>query len=353
MKTESIVSIEQEMTARLGRVIEPVEIAIKAPLVAEINDLLAQGSVEIIKHNYMEPAFEMISGVKGDSLEASRRAARTDKDTIVFCGVVFMAETAKILSPQKKVLIPSMEAGCSLAGSINAEQVRNLKRAFPGLPVVTYVNSYADVKAETDVCCTSTNKNKVVEWVKKEWGTDKMIFIPDRYLAENTAKEMGMKMVVADGNYEVAEKNLDNTLITWDGRCEVHERFSVSDVRNIRAQFPEVRILAHPECREEVVSAADFSGSTTAMINFIERERATPAGRQTLFSTLTECSLGESLAATGANILRMCSYRCPHMAQITLENLKDSLVKNQYEINLPSELMDHARLSLERMIQIG
>ena len=301
----------------------------------------------ILGHNYMEPAlFNSVPDFVGDSLELARKAAQTDKDIIVFCGVKFMAETAKILNPGKTVLLPSEKAGCSLAASITAEDVRELKRRFPGVPVVTYVNTYADVKAESDICCTSGNARAVVESLN----TDTVIFIPDEYLAKNVAKETGKHIIFPTMDpRKQFEGELDYQMIGWLGRCEVHDKFTVEDIENVRKQFPDVTILAHPECSPEVVAASDFSGSTGAMIRYVEKTAAPH------YLLLTECSMGDNIAAANPDkeMLRLCSVRCPHMNQITLEDTLESLRKIQYVIEMPEDILRRAARSVERMIAIG
>ena len=252
----------QEIYLKLKRMIgdytPDFELRYKAELAAEINRLKVEKNAVILGHNYMEPAlFHSIPDFVGDSLELSRRAAATDKDIIVFCGVRFMGETAKILNPSKTVLLPAKKAGCSLAESITAADVRALKERFPGVPVVTYVNTYADVKAESDICCTSGNAVAVVNSLKG----DTVIFLPDEYLAGNVARETG-KHIIFPSIYPKIDPKVDYQMIGWHGRCEVHEKFTVDDIRRVRAQFPDVIILAHPECSPEVTQAADFAGST-------------------------------------------------------------------------------------------
>jgi len=336
-----------QMQAKLRDIVPDFELRYKAELACEINRLKKEKNAVVLGHNYMEPAlFHSIPDYAGDSLELSRRAARTDKDIIVFCGVKFMAETAKILNPTKTVLIPSPKAGCSLAASITAADVRALKQRFPGVPVVTYVNTYADVKAESDICCTSGNAAAVVESL----GRDTVIFLPDEYLAKNVARETGKHIIfptLAPTPQHGAA--LDYQLIGWHGRCEVHEKFTVEDIANVRKQFPDAVILAHPECSPEVVAAADFSGSTSAMIKHVER---TSAPRYLL---LTECAMGDNIAAANPNkeMLRLCSVRCPHMNEITLEDTLAALQHNQYVIDVPEEIRLRAARAVERMIAIG
>ncbi len=330
----------------LGDVVPDFELRYKAQLAVEINRLKKEKNVVILGHNYMEPAlFHSIPDYVGDSLELARKAAQTDKDIIVFCGVEFMAETAKILNPSKTVLLPSQKAGCSLAASITAEDVRALKAKFPGVPVVTYVNTYADVKAESDICCTSGNAVAVVESL----GADTLIFLPDEYLARNVARETGKHIIFPSLAPNESETELDYQMIGWHGRCEVHEKFNVRDIAAVRQQFPDVVVLAHPECSPEVVEAADLSGSTTAMIKYVAQ---TSAPRYLL---LTECAMGENIAAANPDkeMLRLCIVRCPHMNQITLEDTLKSLQYDQYVIDVPEDIRARAARAVERMIAIG
>ena len=337
------------MLEKLAPVVPEFELKEKAELVAEINELKKEKNAIILGHNYMEPAlFHTVPDFKGDSLELARRGASTEASTIVFCGVEFMAETAKILSPEKTVLIPSQKAGCSLASSITGADVRKLKELYPGVPVVSYVNTYAEVKAETDICCTSSNAAKVVESLN----TDQVIFIPDEYLAANVARETG-KDIIVPTKQQVQQgdtpRNLKKVLISWPGKCEVHDQFSVEDVDAIRAQHPETVILAHPECKAEVVEKCDFSGSTSAMIRYVQEQEA-PS-----YVLLTECSMADNIIAENhqKTLIRMCSVRCPHMAQITLEMTRDALKFNQFQVNVPEEMRVKALGSLERMLKIG
>ena len=340
----SVDEMYRQMKAMLGDIAPDFELRYKAELACEINRLKKERNAVILGHNYMEPAlYHSVADFTGDSLELSRRAAKTDADIIVFCGVKFMAETAKILNPTKTVLLPSEKAGCSLAASITAEDVRALKRRFPGVPVVSYVNTYADVKAESDICCTSSNAKAVVESL----GTDTVIFLPDEYLARNLARETGKRIIFPTLSEPTADE--DFQIIGWHGRCEVHEKFTVGDIRRVREQFPDVVILAHPECSPEVVEAADFSGSTSAMIKYVEK---TTAPRYLL---LTECAMGDNIAAANPdkNMLRLCMVRCPHMNQITLEDTLASLQHTQYVIEVPEEVRVRALRAVERMIAIG
>ena len=367
----------EALARKLHDVTLDVELRIKAEIAAQINRLKKERNAVILGHNYMEAAlFHSIPDFVGDSLYLSRMAAQTDKDVIVFCGVEFMAETAKILSPDKTVLLPAEKAGCSLAASITAEDVRRLKEQFPGVPVVTYVNTYADVKAETDICCTSGNAVAVVNSLDSE----QVIFLPDEYLAKNVAEETGKK-IIFPAAAAVETKSVDRMdpvpvslepqapfprdhetghpiipleteefdLIGWHGRCEVHDKFTVDDIRRVRAEFPDAVILSHPECNPEVVAESDFTGSTSAMIRHVEE---TDAPRYLL---LTECSMGDNII--GANpdkeMLRLCSVRCPHMGQITMEDTLAALEKMQYEITVPEETLARAARSVQRMVEIG
>jgi quinolinate synthase len=284
--------------------------------------------------------------VGGDSLELSRQAEATDKDIIVFCGVRFMAETAKILNPGRTVLLPSMRGGCSLADGITADDVRALRSQYPGVPIVTYINTTADVKAESDIICTSGNAARVVESLDAE----AVIFLPDEYLAGNVAKATGRRIIFPTRTLpSVAAPGLEHALIAWTARCEVHDKFTLEDVRNIRRQFPDTVILAHPECRPDVVDAVDFTGSTSAMTAFVEK---TSAPRYLL---LTECSMGGNIAAANPQkeMLRMCSVRCPHMNEITLEDTLEALRKTQYVIEVPEDIRVRAHRALTRMLEVS
>jgi quinolinate synthase len=334
---------------RLGHILTDFEIEHKAAIAAQINQIKEERNAVILGHNYMEPAlFHSIPDYVGDSLELSRRAAKTNADVIVFCGVRFMAETAYILNPGKTVLIPAKKAGCSLASSITADDVRKLKAQFPGVPVVTYINTYADVKAETDICCTSGNAVEVVNSLN----TDRIIFLPDEFLAGNIARETGKKIIYpSKGPKGEAgrDKNLDYTFIGWHGRCEVHEKFTVDDIKAARAEYPDVLILAHPECSPEVVAASDYAGSTTQMMKYVADSRAPR------FLLLTECSMADNIV--GANpereMLRMCNQRCPHMAEITLEDTLLALQNMQYKVTVPEDIRVRAFNAVDRMIKIG
>jgi quinolinate synthase len=339
-KTES--ETYEEMKSLLSSIVPEIEIKKKAPLVFKINQLKKQRGAVILGHNYMEPAlYHTVADIVGDSLELSRKAAETDSNPIVFCGVRFMAETAKILNPGKTVLLPAEVAGCSLAASITADDVRKLKKQYPGVPVVTYINSYADVKAETDVCVTSGNAAKIVS----QLDSDSVIFIPDEYLAKNVAKETGKNIIFPSSNYSI----LKQSMIAWHGKCEVHDQFTVDDVKRAREQFPDVAVLAHPECPPEVVDVSDFSGSTSKMISYVKNSNAKK------FLLLTECSMGDNISAENPEkeMVKICSVRCPHMNEITLEDTLKALKKNVTEIFVPEDIQVKARRSVERMLEMS
>ena len=348
--TLSVSQTFASMRTKLEHIVPPAELMLQAELVVEIEELKKERNAVILGHNYMEPSlYHTVPDFVGDSLELARKSAQTNADVIVFCGVEFMAETAKILNPSKTVLIPSDRAGCSLAESISADDVRALKEKFPGVPVVTYVNSYAEVKAETDICCTSGNAKAVVNALDSE----QIIFIPDEYLAKNIARETGKQLIVPKknnrGKLEGEQAPKPNTLVAWGGKCEVHEQFTLDDIEMIRKQFPQTVILAHPECSPEVCEASDFSGSTSKMIEYVAK------GSAKQFALMTECSMGDNIAAENKNkeLLRLCNIRCPHMAQISLEMTRNALRDLKYEITLSEDIIVKAKKSLDRMLEIA
>ena len=343
-KTTDADTMHAWMKEHLRDLVPEVEMRAKAELAVAINRLKKERDAVILGHNYMEPAvYHAVADITGDSLELCRKAAETRHQVIVFCGVEFMAETAKIINPDRTVLIPAQKAGCSLAQSITAADVRALKQQFPGVPVVTYINTYADVKAETDICCTSGNAARVVASLPG----DTVIFIPDEYLARNVARETG-KTVLFPEQAAAGCSASGGRFIAWHGRCEVHELFGVEDVSNVRRQFPDTVVLAHPECSPAVVEAADFSGSTSAMIRYVKEH---PAPRYLL---LTECSMADNIMAENPDreMLRLCSHRCPHMAKITLEDTLESLQRMQHEIRVPEDIRRRAKGSIDRMLAI-
>jgi quinolinate synthase len=312
---------------KIKHVVPEIEWAVHEPLITEINRLKTELGAVILAHNYQTPEiFHGVADIKGDSLALAKRAAETDAEIIVLCGVHFMAETAKIVNPTKTVLIPDLEAGCSLADSITAADVRALKKRYPGVPVVTYVNTSAEVKAETDICCTSANAVEVVESL----GVDRVIFLPDEYLG---------KWVAA---------NTDVEIILWEGHCEVHETFDVELIDAYREQFPGVQVIAHPECDLDVLEASDMVGSTSGMISYLDEARPEKV------VLITECSMSDNVSAEFPEIdfVRSCTL-CPHMKKITLEAIVDSLTKKQFEVEVDPEVSRRAARAVERMLEVG
>ena len=328
--TDAVAREISSLYVKVANFIPKAEWIAHAPVIAEINRLKREKHAVILAHNYMTPEiFHGVGDFVGDSLALAREAARTDARVIVQAGVHFMAETSKILSPQKTVLIPSMKAGCSLASSITGADVRLLKQKYPGLPVVTYVNTSADVKAESDICCTSGNAVKVVEAIARDFGTDTVIMIPDKYLARNVAAKTGVKV------------------ITWEGACEVHERFTAQEIRDYRAANPGIVVLAHPECPPEVVAEADFAGSTAAMINYVGDNKP----RRVVM--VTECSMSDNVAVEHPDVefVRPCNL-CPHMKRITLDGILHSLQTMTYEVTVPANIAARAKAPIDRMLAI-
>ena len=311
---------------RVKTVVPPIEWPVFAPDVDAILRLKEERNAVILAHNYQTPEiFHCVADIVGDSLALAREAAETKADTIVMCGVHFMAETAKILSPEKTVLIPDLEAGCSLADSITAADIRLLRERYPGVPVVTYVNTSAEVKAESDICCTSGNAVAVVESL----GTDRVMFLPDEYLA----------------NYVAGQTNVQ--IISWKGHCEVHERFTPAEIEAYRKDVDGLVVIAHPECPPDVLDAADFVGSTAQMINHVKTQRPPKV------LLLTECSMSDNVAAELPEIefVRPCNL-CPHMKRITLPKIRHSLENMSQEILIDPALIDPARRAVERMLEI-
>src|SRR5690242_1288333 len=318
--------VEAETAAsweKVKRRVTPLEWRLQAPLIAEINRLKKAKNAVILAHNYMTPEiFHGVGDYVGDSLGLAKEAARSKARVIVQAGVHFMAETSKILSPDKTVLIPDLRAGCSLAASITGADVRLIKQRYPGVPVVTYVNTTAEVKAETDICCTSANAVQVVEEAARLWGTDRVILIPDEFLARNVARQTAVK------------------IIAWAGRCEVHERFTAEDIRELREAYPDAEVLAHPECPTEVIELADFTGSTQAMNDYVLRRRPK---RVVL---ITECSMADNVAADAreTEFVRPCNL-CPHMKRITLQNIYEALLHGRHEVTVDPAVAERARLA--------
>jgi len=311
---------------RVKSLIPAIEWPVFADDIEAILELKRRRNAVILAHNYMTPEiFHCVSDIVGDSLALAREAMTVDAEVIVLAGVHFMAETAKLLNPAKTVLIPDSRAGCSLAESITAADVRLMRQRYPGVPVVTYVNSSAAVKAESDICCTSANALKIVESL----GTDRVIMLPDEFLAQNTAARTRVQ------------------IIAWAGHCEVHERFTAAEVRALRADYPGVVILAHPECPPEVVAEADYTGSTADMSNFVGREKPS---RVVL---LTECSMADNISVHHPDVtfVRPCNL-CPHMKRITLPKIRHALETMQEEVVIDPALAERARRSVERMLAV-
>ncbi|HEX2029147.1 MAG TPA: quinolinate synthase NadA [Nitriliruptorales bacterium] len=304
-----------------------VEWAAYQPLIAAIDDLKRRRNAVILAHNYQTPEiFHGVADLTGDSLALARRAVDTDADVIVLAGVHFMAETAKLLSPDRTVLIPDTQAGCSLAASITAADVRLLRRRHPGVPVVTYVNTSAEVKAESDVCCTSANAVEVVE----SFGVDRVIVLPDEYLGRHVASQTDVEVIL------------------WQGHCEVHERFTAADLDTYRRQVPGVEIVAHPECPPDVLAEADFVGSTSGMIRYVGECRP----RRVVL--LTECSMSDNVAVEYPDVefVRPCNL-CPHMKRITLAKILRCLERLEHRVEIPAATASRARMAVERMLAIG
>jgi quinolinate synthase len=312
---------------RVRRVIPAIEWPVFAPDIDAILALKKRRNAVILAHNYQTPEiFNTVADIVGDSLLLAREAAKVEADVIVLCGVHFMAETAKLMNPDKIVLIPDLEAGCSLAASITAADVLALRAKHPGVPVVTYVNTSAEVKAVSDICCTSGNAVKVVESL----GVDRVIMIPDEYLAKNVAAQTRVE------------------IISWHGKCEVHERFTVADIAQLRAANPGLVVLAHPECDKPVVDAADFAGSTAAMAKYVKDEHPAKV------ALITECSMSDNVAVANPDVefIKPCNL-CPHMKRITLPKIRRSLETMSYRVDVPADVAVAARLAVERMVAVG
>ncbi len=311
---------------RVKTIVPPIEWPFFARDIDAILALKRARNAVILAHNYQTPEiFHCVADLVGDSLALAREATRVDADVIVLAGVHFMAETAKLLNPGKTVLIPDTAAGCSLASSITPADVRLLRQRYPGVPVVTYVNTSAAVKAESDICCTSGNAKKVVESL----GVDRVIMLPDEYLAQNVAAETSVE------------------IIAWAGHCEVHERFTAAEIRLLREQCPGIVVLAHPECPPEVVAEADFAGSTAAMSEYVETKK--PAR----VVMVTECSMSDNVAVGHPEIefVRPCNL-CPHMKRITLSNIRRALETLTHEVTIDPVVATGARRAVERMLAI-
>lgn len=312
---------------RVRGAVPEVEWPVHAPYILQIEKLKRERNAVILAHNYQTPEiFYGVADFKGDSLSLAREGASTDADVIVLCGVHFMAETAKIMSPEKTVLIPDLRAGCSLAESITGEDVRRLREKHPGAPVVTYVNTSADVKAESDICCTSSNAVQVVESL----GEDRVIFLPDEYLAHYVASQT------------------DVEIISWQGRCEVHERFTADEVRSYRSASPDLVVLAHPECPPDVLAEADYVGSTSGMASYVRDQQPSHV------AMITECSMSDNVAAENPDVefIRPCNL-CPHMKRITLPRILRSLQNLEHQVEVDAGVADRARSAVSRMLEVG
>jgi len=325
--TSELANATAESFAHVKSVIPAIEWPVHAPYVAAINKLKKERNAVILAHNYQTPEiFHCVADICGDSLALAKRAVETDADVIILAGVHFMAETAKLLNPDKTVIVPDERAGCSLAESINADDVRKLRDKYPGVPVVTYINTSAAVKAECDICCTSGNAVEVVESL----GTDRVIFVPDEYLAAYVAEQT------------------DVEIIPWQGHCEVHERFTAAELEEFRAGHDGLTIIAHPECPPDVLDAADFVGSTAQMQNFVQTRRPPKV------LMVTECSMSDNVAADVDDVefIRPCNL-CPHMKRITLTNIYEALETLEPRIEIDPAVAVRARTAVERMLAIG
>ena len=312
---------------KISKVIPEIEWAFHAPLIHKINTLKKEKNAVILAHNYQTPEiFYGIADIAADSLTLAIEAEKTKADIIVLCGVHFMAETVKLISPNKKVLLPDMDAGCSLASSISGKDVRMLKEKYPGVPVVSYVNTSADVKAESDICCTSANAVKVVESL----GSDKVIFLPDQYMAKYVQTKTKVR------------------IISWIGTCIVHERFSAQEIEDIKKQNPEILVLTHPECPPEVIAASDFTGSTSGMSQYVKKNQPKKV------MLVTECSMSDNVQVDNPNVqfIKPCNL-CPYMKTISLPKILRCLENETNEILIPEIISIKARKAVERMVAVG
>ncbi len=325
--TPAVARATEAVRERLQNVIPDAEWAVHAPYIAAINELKREKNAVLLVHNYQTPEiFHGVADFVGDSLALARKAIDVDAEIIVQCGVHFMAETTKLLNPEKTVLIPDLRAGCSLAASITAADVRKMREDHPGAPVVSYVNTTAEVKAETDICCTSANAVEIVESL----GVDKVIFTPDGYLARYVASQTDVEIVF------------------WEGACEVHERFTGEELRDYRKSYPGIHVIAHPECPPDVLEEADFVGSTSGMIRHVGDVRPEQ------IVMITECSMSDNVAVEYPDVefIRPCNL-CPHMKQITLPRILNALHNIQYKVEIDEAIAERARASVERMLAVG
>ena len=322
-----IKKITDPIYQKISKVIPEIEWAFHAPLIHKINILKKEKNAVVLAHNYQTPEiFHGIADIAADSLALAVEAKKTDADIIVLCGVHFMAETAKLMNPSKKILLPDMGAGCSLAESITGKDVRMLKEKYPSVPVVTYVNTSAEVKAESDICCTSANAVRVVESL----GVDKVIFLPDQYMAKYVQTKTKVQ------------------IISWVGTCIVHERFSAQEIKDIKKQNPEIVVLTHPECPPEVIASSDFTGSTSGMSQYVKKNQPSKV------MLVTECSMSDNVQVENPNVqfIKPCNL-CPHMKTITLPKILDCLEKETNEILIPEIISRKARKAVERMVAVG
>ena len=325
--TSEIKKATEPIYQKISKAIPEIEWSTHAPYIFKINQLKKKKNAVILAHNYQTPEiYHGVSDFSADSLALAIEAAKTKADIIVMCGVHFMAETAKLMCPDKKVLLPDMRAGCSLSSSITGADVRELKRKNPGVPVVSYVNTSAEVKADTDVCCTSANAVKIVNSL----GVKKVIFLPDDYLAKYVATQTEVE------------------IISWKGTCEVHEKFNDTEINEIRKNNPGIKVIAHPECPPDVIKASDFTGSTSGMIKYVKEKQPNKV------MMVTECSMSDNVQVDNPNVqfIRPCNL-CPHMKRITLPKILDCLENETNEITMSSETIERARISVERMTEIG
>jgi quinolinate synthase len=316
-----------EIYKKISKSVPEIEWKIHAPLIEKINKLKIEKNAVILAHNYQTPEiYHGVADISADSLALAVEASKTSASIIVLCGVHFMAETAKLMNPSKKVLLPDMSAGCSLSASITGDDVRLLKQKYPGVPVVSYINTSADVKAETDICCTSANAVKVVESLN----VDKVIFLPDQYLANYVASNTKVK------------------IISWKGTCIVHEKFTAKEVEEVRAANPGIKVIAHPECPPDVINASDFAGSTSGMVDYVSKNKPKKV------MLVTECSMSDNVEADNPEVefVKPCNL-CPYMKKINLEKILDCLKNETNEINIDKKISDAARKSVLRMTEIG
>lgn len=322
--TPEIAKATDPLYEKVKHIIPRFEWELHAPYIQRINRLKKEKNAVILAHNYMTPEiFHGVADIVGDSLGLAREAGKTEADVIILCGVHFMAETAKLLNPEKTVIIPDTEAGCSLAESITPQDVRGLREKHPGVPVITYVNTSAAVKAECDICCTSGNALEIVESLD----SDRVIFLPDRYLAANVAAQTGKEIII------------------WEGACEVHEKFTPREIRDFRDGSPGITVIAHPECPVEVVKEADYAGSTAQMIRFVEEKQPDKV------LLVTECSMSDNVAVNFPEVdfIRPCNL-CPYMKKITLPKILESLESLSPVVELDERLVKPARRAVERML---